>query len=630
MRVAHGADVSSLSLTSGGVWNDSAQNFTTKPTASSGAVFDQSDLPSDATSSGTYDYIRFRRIHREGESAVPGNAWFRLGKLDDDSAGMSGSVAAATTAALGTVYLANALSDARSSAVPTAAQVAAGLAGKAAASHTHIISAIDGLQNELNAREMTAANLASVLSAAKPSGVGAIVASWLPIATDAEAQAGDDAVKLLSPAGLLAAVENAGAVRTAISAIAGGAALLSGAAAPAANIGADGDYYLRTGAFVALYLKISGAWVSQITGATTAQRGLVELATAAETRAGTDTARAITASGMLSAINTAGPIKSAIEALASADTDTYFIDAFAEVPEGTDITGGISLTSGGVWDDGADKFTTKPTTAFSGAVVYDASDLPSDAALSTTKDYYRFVRRYRKGESSVGGTAWSFLGRWDQQTAGNTGGTADGNTPFLQAQWDGRADATDADRYSNPATKKLFSSTLDYDSGSMRLELDPAANFGAADLIWQEPEAAPINFGKMRFRFRVASTSATSLCYVALNSDLSDGGLSFPTALAIQITDTGINQHTGAATVAIPTLAAKPASGLLTDSEWEIGIDGKLLIIFRNGVRIVDTILTDAQATLLSPAPDETTTAFASKTATRTGTRIFTTCLSRR
>ena len=155
VRVAHGANVSSLSLTSGGVWSDSAQKFTTKPAASSGAVFDQSDLPADATSSGTYDYIRFRRIHREGESAVPGNAWFRLGKLDDDSAGSTGSVAAATTAALGTVFLANALSDVRSSAVPTAAQVTAALAGKAATAHSHTIANVDGLQNALDARVLT-------------------------------------------------------------------------------------------------------------------------------------------------------------------------------------------------------------------------------------------------------------------------------------------------------------------------------------------------------------------------------------------------------------------------------------------------------------------------------------------
>ena len=128
--------------------------------------------------------------------------------------------------------------------------------------------------------------------------------------------------------------------------------------------------------------------------------------------------------GQLVGYNAAGQLTAVDAPASSTDTDTYFIDAFVEVPEGTDITGGISLSSGGVWDDGADKFTTKPTTAFSGAVVYDASDLPGGAAISATKDYYRFVRRYRKGEGAVGGTAWSFLGRWDQQTAGNTSGGA--------------------------------------------------------------------------------------------------------------------------------------------------------------------------------------------------------------
>ena len=109
VRVAHGADVSSLSLNSGGVWNDATQTFTTKPTATGvtgAAVFGISDLPAGAESSSTYDFYIFRRLHREGETAVPANSWRARGKLDHDTSASAGSVAPAEMETRGTGYIA--------------------------------------------------------------------------------------------------------------------------------------------------------------------------------------------------------------------------------------------------------------------------------------------------------------------------------------------------------------------------------------------------------------------------------------------------------------------------------------------------------------------------------------------
>ena len=68
---------------------------------------------------------------------------------------MTGGVAAATTSASGTGFVATGLDDVRGTAFTTAAQVTAGLAGKANTIHTHAIADITGLQAALDAKLAT-------------------------------------------------------------------------------------------------------------------------------------------------------------------------------------------------------------------------------------------------------------------------------------------------------------------------------------------------------------------------------------------------------------------------------------------------------------------------------------------
>ena len=89
LRILSGDTPAANALTSGGVWSDQSQSFTTKPTFGSiidGAIYDDSDLPADAARSADYDYWRFTRYFTEGEGTIAGSAWRRISKLDQDPA----------------------------------------------------------------------------------------------------------------------------------------------------------------------------------------------------------------------------------------------------------------------------------------------------------------------------------------------------------------------------------------------------------------------------------------------------------------------------------------------------------------------------------------------------------------
>ena len=95
------------------------------------------------------------------------------------------------------------------------------------------------------------------------------------------------------------------------------------------------------------------------------------------------------------------------------------IQAFLRIQAG-DVPTNTALTSGGVWDQQTQRFTTKPTENVLGGVVYDRSDLPADAVTSTTYDYWQYNRYYTEGEGTVAGSAWWRVGKLDQDAP--TGG----------------------------------------------------------------------------------------------------------------------------------------------------------------------------------------------------------------
>ena len=106
-------------------------------------------------------------------------------------------------------------------------------------------------------------------------------------------------------------------------------------------------------------------------------------------------------------------------------TRRYQIDAYLRIHAG-DIPSATALTSGGVWSDQTQSFTTKPTFgSILGGEVYDDSDLPTGADQSTDYDYWRYTRYWTEGEGVIAGTAWRRIEKIDQDPASG-GGTADG------------------------------------------------------------------------------------------------------------------------------------------------------------------------------------------------------------
>ena len=99
------------------------------------------------------------------------------------------------------------------------------------------------------------------------------------------------------------------------------------------------------------------------------------------------------------------------------------IQAFVRIQAG-DVPTNTALTSGGVWDQQAQRFTTKPTNNVLGGFVYDRSDLPDDAVTSTEYDYWQYNRYYTEGEGTVAGSAWWRVGKLDQDAASGGGGTS--------------------------------------------------------------------------------------------------------------------------------------------------------------------------------------------------------------
>ena len=98
-------------------------------------------------------------------------------------------------------------------------------------------------------------------------------------------------------------------------------------------------------------------------------------------------------------------------------TDSYPIQAWIGVPKLFAIPDGGGLTSAGVWNNvsTAPRFTTKPTKSFGQGTVYDISDLPADAASSTTNDFYLYERIFTVGESGIAATAWKPLGLFNHR-----------------------------------------------------------------------------------------------------------------------------------------------------------------------------------------------------------------------
>ena len=93
------------------------------------------------------------------------------------------------------------------------------------------------------------------------------------------------------------------------------------------------------------------------------------------------------------------------------------IQAFVRIQAG-DVPTNTALTSGGVWDQQAQRFTTKPTNNVLNGVVYDRSDLPDDAVTSTEYDYWQYNRYYTDGEGTIAGSAWWRVGKLDQDPSG--------------------------------------------------------------------------------------------------------------------------------------------------------------------------------------------------------------------
>ena len=107
----------------------------------------------------------------------------------------------------------------------------------------------------------------------------------------------------------------------------------------------------------------------------------------------------------------------------SGSTRRYLIHAYLRIQAG-DVPTTTALTSGGIWSDQAQKFTTKPTENVLDGMVYDDSDLPSDAATSTQYDYWEYVRYWTEGEGTIAGTAWRRIKKIDQDPATGGGGAS--------------------------------------------------------------------------------------------------------------------------------------------------------------------------------------------------------------
>ena len=92
LRIHAGDIPSATALTSGGVWSDQSQSFTTKPTFGAilgGEIYDDSDFPSGAFDED-YDYWEYARYFTEGEGVIAGSAWRRIKKIDQDPAAAAG------------------------------------------------------------------------------------------------------------------------------------------------------------------------------------------------------------------------------------------------------------------------------------------------------------------------------------------------------------------------------------------------------------------------------------------------------------------------------------------------------------------------------------------------------------
>ena len=112
------------------------------------------------------------------------------------------------------------------------------------------------------------------------------------------------------------------------------------------------------------------------------------------------------------------------------DTNSYFIDAWIEVPKSVETVSSSALTSAGTWNNSATApaFTTKPTTNVAGGVVRDNSDLPDNSTTSTTRNYHHFKRLFTVGESGVTASAWDYMGQWN-----HSGGTSSSDTYLINA-----------------------------------------------------------------------------------------------------------------------------------------------------------------------------------------------------
>ena len=105
-------------------------------------------------------------------------------------------------------------------------------------------------------------------------------------------------------------------------------------------------------------------------------------------------------------------------------TRNYRINCYVRVAHGTDVSAGITLTSGGVWDETPPRgFTTLPTTDLAGATVL--GKLPADFLNSQVYDFYIFHRLFIVGESDVSGDEWDPGGKADR----DNDGTAPALTP---------------------------------------------------------------------------------------------------------------------------------------------------------------------------------------------------------
>ena len=103
-----------------------------------------------------------------------------------------------------------------------------------------------------------------------------------------------------------------------------------------------------------------------------------------------------------------------------AEPSTYLINAYLRLPI-ADVATATSLTSPGTWDDATKSFSTEPTHGTTGDV-FDRSNLPADAARSTTNSYWEYERYFTVGETGVAASAWTLKGRINPAPA--TGGGA--------------------------------------------------------------------------------------------------------------------------------------------------------------------------------------------------------------